>query len=145
MNIVPPPTADQLSERESAPSTALLQSAKGEDPLMRVVFHVDQGDRFDLAQANISNMAAYYEQENIPHQIELVLNGEAVKLARKGEKQQSDLNRLLRLPVTIAVCQNALNNNRIEPGELVAGVSVVPAGVVEIVQKQREGFAYINP
>lgn len=43
------------------------------------------------------------------------------------------------------LCNNALNKFGIDREHLWNSASVVPAGVVELVRLQREGFAYIKP
>ena len=47
--------------------------------------------------------------------------------------------------VEIAVCNNALRKNGIAAEELTEGVRVVPAGVVELAERQFQGYAYIRP
>ena len=45
----------------------------------------------------------------------------------------------------IRLCRNALNDNNLTEADLWPGVEVVPAGLVEIVRLQQNGFAYIKP
>ena len=45
----------------------------------------------------------------------------------------------------ILLCANALADNKIDHADIWPGCDVVPAGLVEIVRLQREGFAYIKP
>ena len=47
--------------------------------------------------------------------------------------------------VVISVCNNALKGNNITVDDLFDFVTVVPAGVVELAEKQFEGYAYIKP
>ncbi|MDQ0286014.1 intracellular sulfur oxidation DsrE/DsrF family protein [Desulfofundulus luciae] len=47
--------------------------------------------------------------------------------------------------VTFIACRNALNTYNISENKLPAFVTVVPAGITEIVQKQAQGYAYIKP
>ncbi len=47
--------------------------------------------------------------------------------------------------VRFRICANALAENGIAPERLWPGCEVVPAGLVEVVRLQREGFAYIKP
>lgn len=52
---------------------------------------------------------------------------------------------LMKAGVRFKVCANALAENGIAHERLWPGCQVVPAGLVEIVRLQREGFAYIKP
>lgn len=47
--------------------------------------------------------------------------------------------------VQFKICANALAENGIAHDRLWPGCEVVPAGLVEVVRLQREGFAYIKP
>ncbi len=47
--------------------------------------------------------------------------------------------------VVFAACRNALRAQAIEPESLLEKTVVVPAGVIELAQKQQAGFAYIKP
>ena len=43
------------------------------------------------------------------------------------------------------MCKNALDANKMTAADLWPGCEVVPAGLVEIVELQNKGFAYIRP
>ena len=47
--------------------------------------------------------------------------------------------------LVLLLCANALADNKIDHADIWPGCDVVPAGLVEIVRLQREGFAYIKP
>jgi hypothetical protein len=43
------------------------------------------------------------------------------------------------------VCNNALSMSGINPAELLDLCEVIPAGIVELIRLQHEGFAYVKP
>ena len=43
------------------------------------------------------------------------------------------------------LCKNALDANKMTAADLWPGCEVVPAGLVDIVELQNKGFAYIRP
>ena len=47
--------------------------------------------------------------------------------------------------VTFTACNNALAANHLTAADIYQFITIVPAGVVELAQKQTEGFAYIKP
>ena len=47
--------------------------------------------------------------------------------------------------VTFIACNNALAANHLTAADIYQFITIVPAGVVELAQKQTEGFAYIKP
>ena len=113
---------------------------------MKVLYHVDQVEAWQLATGNALNMEDYCRREGIPCQMELVANGPAGKgLVEAAAPYLSTLAELAQGGTVVAACQNALRANQIDPQQLPDFVRVVPAGVVEIAQRQEEGFSYIKP
>ncbi len=47
--------------------------------------------------------------------------------------------------VVFSACNNALKGNNINPENIGEFVKIIPAGVIEIAEKQMEGYAYIRP
>ena len=64
---------------------------------------------------------------------------------KKESEWEQQINELLENGVVIAACQNALNAQKIIKEDLIDQITIVPAGVVELVIRQNEGFAYIKP
>lgn len=108
-----------------------------------VIFHVDELTKWDLTLKNVANLL---EQ---PHQnaarVAVLANSEAVK----GYLAQSALaGAMLKLNgrgVVFSACNNSLNALGIDRAGLPLWVRVVPAGVLELVERQAEGYAYIKP
>ena len=46
--------------------------------------------------------------------------------------------------MTFAVCANTLRGRKMDLSSLVRGVTLVPAGVAEVVSKQEAGWSYIK-
>lgn len=111
-----------------------------------LLVHVDLADEqlFTLAMGNISNYLAALPGET--YTVVLLANGGAAPfLARKGNLRTETIQALAEKGVSFRVCANALKKAGLTGDELLECVSVVPAGVVEIVRLQREGYAYIKP
>ena len=52
---------------------------------------------------------------------------------------------LLLLDVEILACNNTLKSRKIKPSELIDDVGIVEAGVVEIIERQVDGYIYVRP
>ena len=52
---------------------------------------------------------------------------------------------LHKVGVSFKMCRNALAKNKIENADLFEVCEIVPAGILELINLQREGFAYIKP
>lgn len=111
-----------------------------------LLVHVDDNDssRLNLAFSNVSNYMAALPGKKF--RVVMVLNGPAVQLLT-GDHE--DLARtgteLMTQGLSIKACQNALRKFGIASSSLWKGVEIVPAGIVEIVRLQHEGFTYIRP
>jgi intracellular sulfur oxidation DsrE/DsrF family protein len=46
--------------------------------------------------------------------------------------------------VRIVACQNSMRAFHLEAADLAPGVGTVPSGVVELMKREHEGFAYIR-
>lgn len=105
--------------------------------VLKVVFHVSDEERLTNAYNNVKNIV----KDRADTQITLLLNGAAAKLVTFEEK----LEELVALDVDVKVCRNSLNGMKIEEDELIKGITVVPTGVLELVYRQQDGYAYIKP
>ena len=105
---------------------------------MKIIFHVDELTKWQLC-GNVTNMSNYYQVQNIDYQIEVLANSEAVIA------YQLDYDHEIKKHVTFTACNNALAANHLTTADIYQFITIVPAGVVELAQKQTEGFAYIKP
>ena len=115
---------------------------------MQTIFHVDELEKWGLALGNAENMLAYCEESGEAVKIELLANGIAVRALAAEGSDAALLQRTAALAekgVVFAACRNALRAQQIEPEALAPFAVTVPAGVVELAQKQQAGYAYIRP
>lgn len=103
----------------------------------KVIFHVNEISNINSAYANINNILK--DRDDI--RISLLLNGSAASLSTSN----SNLSDLITKKVEVSVCQNSLNANKITADDLIKGIKIVPSGVLELIYKQNEGYAYIKP
>ena len=110
-----------------------------------LVLHVDKTDgSLSIAFNNAINYAQALHGET--YRMALVANAKAVtQLTRDNVAIEELLEKACAAGLEIRVCRNALKANGLELDDLFPQCVVVPAGVVEIVNLQREGYAYIKP
>lgn len=112
----------------------------------RVVFHLDEPSKGRANQVlrNIENLIDDLGENNV--EIELVANGGGVKALVKGpESHAEQVERLMVTGVRFVACAHSLSALEIDKDSLLEGVTVVSAGVGELVKRQTEGWAYIRP
>lgn len=113
---------------------------------MKVIYHVDEMERWPLTLGNVKNMVSFYEEQGTAYTIEVLANSGAVRgYARVKTEYGEAMAQLAGMGVVFAACRNAMIANSMEPDALFEFVTVVPAGVVELAARQAEGYAYIRP
>lgn len=111
-----------------------------------VVLHVDQKNS-DILKMALRNAANYLKAlTNEKFEIVIVANAGAVLLFTENLSElRKNFEELLERGISFRICANALAENGIARDQLWPGCDIVPAGIVELVKLQNEGFAYIKP
>ena len=96
-----------------------------------------------LSSAN--NVMKFYRPENT----ELVIVGysQGIKaLLKKGRpKIRKRVEALMTYDVEFIACRNTMRTLRIKDSDLLDGVEIVTAGIVELIERQLRGYTYIRP
>lgn len=112
----------------------------------KVIFHIDENNKWKLLLNNVNNLLSAVIDDKID--IEVLANSEAVKyydISKDLDTDISFIEELQKRGVKFVACNNALKANKVEKSKLIEFVEIVPAGVLELVEKQAEGYAYIKP
>ena len=114
---------------------------------VKVLFHVDwdQEDRLLMALNNVKNL--WKEVPASEASVCIVVNGPAVKLFLKDRAAHyvSTIEELHKNGARFMVCRNSLLNMSITLEDLVKPCERVPAGILEIIRLQQDGYAYVKP
>ena len=131
----------------------MATSALAEGEVHRVVFHVDQNDPkvMNLTLNNVQNVTAYYESIGDTVEIEVVAYGPGLHMLRADTSPVATRVATLSLEldnVTFAACGNTLRKMEEKSGstvELLQEAEMVTSGVVQLIMRQEQGWAYIRP
>jgi len=126
---------------------------------LKAIFHIIETERWQRTLNNVNNFIKDSGQDNVI--IEVVANGAAVAAFFRNhcsleenkptgaascgiEKADlvGEMKRLSQMGVGFTACRNALKMHDLDEKSLPGFVSVVPAGITEIIKKQTEGYAY---
>lgn len=109
-----------------------------------VVVHLDEADpaKHRAVLRNITNLLAELGEDT---PVELVVHGPGLAAALAGAPHASEVRELLDRGVMVAACGNTMRQQDVAADQLVAGARVVPAGIAQLVRRQREGWAYVRP
>lgn len=112
----------------------------------RVIFHIDEMPKWKLLLHNVKNLIVSYGDADA-FAIEVLANSEAVKGYASGDDPvlHDRMETLHEQGVVFAACNNALTSLNIPKEQLFLFVTVVPAGVRELTERQMDGYAYIKP
>jgi intracellular sulfur oxidation DsrE/DsrF family protein len=110
---------------------------------MNIIIHIDEMAKWPMVLNNLKHLSEAYHAPT--DQIELLVNGDAVNGVKTDSAEAKDIQDALTSQTTLAVCKNSLNQRGIANNDLLPDAKIVPAGVVELVEKQALGFHYLRP
>jgi hypothetical protein len=119
----------------------------------KLTLHVDQNDPavMKLALGNSRNAQEYYESVGEEVAIEIVAYSQGLHMLRDDTspvKEEIKATRAKVPQLALAACNNtkrAMEKAEGKPVPIIAEATIVPAGVVRLVELQEEGFKYIKP
>lgn len=111
---------------------------------MQIIIHIDERQKWPMVLSNLKHLNEFYPA-NAGNVIELLANGDAVIDLQKNESLANSIQTSLESHNQLVVCQNSLNQRAINSESIIASAHFVPSGVVELVQKQDQGFKYLRP
>ncbi len=114
-------------------------------PKDRVVFQVSDNDppRWNLVLNNVKNLQKELGKDKV--QIEVVAFGPGINMLKFDSEVGVRLQEAADSGVVLAACGNTMKGQNLTPADMHPAAKVVPAGIVELVRKQQQGWAYIRP
>ncbi len=114
-------------------------------PPKGVVIQVSEADpaKWELALINARNVRKVYGNTGVG--VEIVAYGPGLKMLRNDSSVASSLEEARRNGVKLLACGNSMAMTHTTRDKLSPAVGVVPAGIVEIMERQQEGYAYVRP
>ena len=122
------------------PAYAQQASTRG-----RVVMQVSDNDpaKWNLALNNAKNVQVDLGAQNVA--IEIVAYGPGLAMLKADSVAANRIAEAMGAGVKVVACENTMTNQKIAKDDMLAGIGYVKAGVVEIMQKQQAGWAYLRP
>ncbi len=134
-------------------AASVASTAFAEGQTHYVAVHVDQNDPqvMNMALNNVANMTRYYESQGDTVVVEVVTYGPGLNMFVPGKSPVADRVSTMALEMenlSFAACGNTHRAMSAKAGKEVALMSeatVVPSGVVRLIELQEQGYAYIRP
>jgi intracellular sulfur oxidation DsrE/DsrF family protein len=136
----------------AAPAVIPQAEAAGEK-LHRVAIHVDQSDiaQMNLALGNASNVLEHYKSLGEEIEIEIVTYAQGLHMLRADTSPVKERIKTLRekMPnVVFSACDNTRRRMEKDEGRKITFISeatIVPSGIVRLIELQEQGWSYIRP
>jgi intracellular sulfur oxidation DsrE/DsrF family protein len=127
------------------PAPARAQSAAQKSERYKVVLQVSDADpaKWNLALNNANNIQHDLGKDNV--QIEIVAYGPGLGMLKAESKVADRLALALDNSIGLLACENTMRNTHVTKADMYGGISYVDAGVVHIMKREREGWAYVRP
>lgn len=111
----------------------------------RVVMQVSDNDpaKWNLALNNAHNLQHDLGPANV--KIEIVAYGPGIAMLQAESVVGNRIGDALHAGVAVSACQNTMHGHKLTKADMLDGIAYVPAGVVEIMKREQEGWAYIRP
>jgi intracellular sulfur oxidation DsrE/DsrF family protein len=111
----------------------------------RLVFQVSDAEpaKWNLALNNALNVQQDLGQGNVD--IEIVVYGPGIGMLKMDSVAGNRIADAMASGVKVVACENTMRNQKLTRQDMLPAISYVPAGVVELMRKQQQGWAYLRP
>ena len=142
-----------IAAAAAASSAATQQAGAAGEKKHRLAIHVDQSDiaQMNLALGNASNVFEHYKSRGEQVEIEIVTYSQGLHMLREDTSPVKERIKALRekMPsIVLSVCENTQRRMEKEEGRklsFVSGATLVPSGVVRLMELQEQGWSYLRP
>ncbi len=129
----------------SALAQATPNKASQPSGAQRVVIQVSDAEpaKWNLALNNAKNVQEELGAKNV--EIEIVAYGPGIGMLKFDAPAASRIGDAVKAGIKVVACENTMRAQKLNKADMNADVGYVPAGVVEIMQRQAQGWAYLRP
>lgn len=126
----------------TAPAPAKNKSAVKKQ---QVVIQVSDGDPKTWNQALnvIKNIQQAYGKGKVD--VELVVFGNGIGMLKMDSEVGNRIDETLKSGAHVYACQNTMRGRKLVKEDMLASIGYVPAGIIEIIKKQKQGWAVVRP
>ena len=116
-----------------------------EAALHKLVIQVSDNDaqKWNLALNNARNVQDDLGADAVD--LEIVVYGPGIGMLKTDSPVAKRVADALSAGVKIVACENTMKAQKLAYPDMLPNIGYVPAGVVELMKKQQQGYAYIRP
>src|SRR5215471_2810546 len=111
----------------------------------RVIIQVSDGDsaKWNLALNNAKNLQADLGAPNVD--VEIVAYGPGIGMLKLESPVAVRVDEATKSGVKIVACEITMKGQKLTRADMLDGIGYVNAGVVELMSRQQQGWAYLRP
>jgi intracellular sulfur oxidation DsrE/DsrF family protein len=111
----------------------------------KVVIQVSTNDpaTWSLALNNAQNIQKDVGKDNVD--IEIVSFGPGIGMLKAESEVANRIAEAVDSGMQVMACQNTMRSQKLSKEDMSSKVGYVPSGVVEIIPRQQQGYAYLRP
>jgi len=112
----------------------------------QIVFSVTEGDEeaINHVLSSANNVLKFYGPEKVRMEV-VAYSGGIRMLLKENTKIAERVRTLMLYDVTFVACGNTMRTKNITEAQLIEDTEVVTAGIVEMIERVKEGWVYIKP
>jgi hypothetical protein len=99
--------------------------------------------KWTLALNNARNVQEAAGKDKVD--VEIVVYGPGIDMLKIESEIANKIDKAIGEGVKIVACQNTMKAQNLSQSDMLPSISYVPAGVVEIIRKEKQGWAYLRP
>lgn len=112
----------------------------------KIIFSIDSAEpkMINHVLSTVNNVMKFYRPENT--EVVVVVYSQGIKaLLKKDNKEiRTRIEALMTYDVEFIACGNSMRTLKIDKKELLDDIGYATAGIVEIIERQLQGFTYIK-
>jgi uncharacterized protein len=126
-------------------SALAMPAVSAADDKAKLVIQVSENDPalWNLALNNAKNIQKDIGKDKVD--LEIVAYGPGINMLKAESEVANRVDEAIGSGVQVMACENTMRNQKLSKDDMNAKVGYVPSGVVEIMQRQQHGYAYLRP
>jgi intracellular sulfur oxidation DsrE/DsrF family protein len=126
-------------------AVASAQAQQAAPQRAKVVIQVSDADqgKWNLALNNAKNIQTDLGAANVD--VEIVAYGPGIGMLKMDSPVGGRVGEATTAGVKVIACENTMRGQKLTRADMLNGIDYVAAGVVELISRQQQGWAYIRP
>lgn len=137
--------APSYAASEVPPKAGAAKVSKKASKKDKVVFHVTTDDPkyWNQSLNNMNQLQKVLGKDNV--EIELVVNGFGIGMLKMESVVGNRIDEAVAKGIKVVACEETMRGHKLTKDDMLKSIGYVPGGVIEVIQKQKAGYAYLKP